>query len=48
MFVHTGDQPIPRQELALAGDVYQALQEFYTVHHEYRERPLYITGEVGT
>jgi hypothetical protein len=41
-----GEQPIPREELSLAADLYRALQAFYTTHHQYQHRPLYITGEV--
>lgn len=40
-----GDQPIPREELTLAGDLYTALQGFYRKHAHFKERPLFITGE---
>jgi hypothetical protein len=42
-----GTQPIPNNELALAQDLYRSLQEFYRMHQQYKDRPLYITGEVG-
>jgi hypothetical protein len=41
-----GSQPIPNNELALASDLYVSLQEFYRTHKQYKDRPLYITGEV--
>jgi hypothetical protein len=44
--VSPGEAPIPREELSLAADLYKALQAFYTTHHQYQDRPLYITGEV--
>lgn len=43
----SGTQPIPNNELALAQDLYTSLQEFYRTHKQYKDRPLYITGEVG-
>lgn len=42
-----GSKPIPNNELALARDLYASLQEFYRTHKQYKDRPLYITGEVG-
>lgn len=42
-----GTQPIPNNELALANDLYRSLQEFYKTHKQYKDRPLYITGEVS-
>eukprot|EP00878_Enallax_costatus_P025460 GHUV01027238.1.p1 GENE.GHUV01027238.1~~GHUV01027238.1.p1 ORF type:complete len:479 (+),score=118.13 GHUV01027238.1:82-1518(+) len=44
-FSIAGDKPIPREELTLAGDLYTALQGFYTKHPHFKDRPLYITGE---
>lgn len=43
----SGTQPIPNNELALANDLYRSLQEFYKTHKQYKDRPLYITGEVS-
>ena len=45
-FALAGEQAIPREELSLAGDLYRALQAFYTSHAQYQDRPLFITGEV--
>jgi vitellogenic carboxypeptidase-like protein len=44
-FSIAGSQPIPNNELALASDLYVSLQEFYRTHKQYKDRPLYITGE---
>lgn len=44
-FSVAGSQPIPNNELALARDLYASLQEFYRTHKQYKDRPLYITGE---
>jgi vitellogenic carboxypeptidase-like protein len=44
-FSVAGTQPIPNNELALAQDLYTSLQEFYRAHKQYKDRPLYITGE---
>jgi vitellogenic carboxypeptidase-like protein len=44
-FSVAGSQPIPNNELDVARDLYASLQEFYRVHEQYKERPLYITGE---
>ncbi|WIA29141.1 hypothetical protein OEZ86_011652 [Tetradesmus obliquus] len=44
-FSIAGEQAIPREELSLAGDLYRALQAFYTSHAQYQDRPLFITGE---
>jgi hypothetical protein len=45
---HAGSQTIPNNELDVARDLYASLQEFYRVHQQYKDRPMYITGEVRT
>jgi hypothetical protein len=47
LLVLSGTQPIPNNEVALAQDLYTSLQEFYKRYKQYKDRPLYITGEVG-
>jgi len=44
-FSVAGSQPIPHEELTLAGDLYNMLQAFYRRHSGYQNRPLYVTGE---
>lgn len=44
-FSRPGANGIPTEEMAVAADVYQGLQRFYTQQPHFRHRPLFITGE---
>lgn len=46
-FSEAGKQVIPDNEMQLAVDLYQVLQNFYSRHEHFQKRPLYVTGEVS-
>jgi hypothetical protein len=46
-FSEAGQQVIPDNEIQLAVDLYQVLQNFYSRHQHFQKRPLYVTGEVS-
>ncbi len=42
---HAGSLGIPTDEIQIAADLYAGLQNFYALHTEMQNRPLFITGE---
>lgn len=43
-----GAKGIPKDEMEIAADGFDALQSFFTEHPQFQERPLFITGPAPT